>query len=399
MNHSSNEGQLPNQSPDLSIGPDAEPEPGTPVGNAPVAAPSARGSFPPPGQRRVDQPDISAKLDELIRECGGNPSVSEGRLIRDIMLNGLKLVTDGRTTGELKLLSSALRELRHAYRVFSGYAEPHKISIFGSARTPPEHPDYQAAVEFSRLMAERGWLVITGAGDGIMKAGHEGPGREGSFGLAIRLPFETTANTVIAGDDKLITFRYFFTRKLMFLSQCEAVAVFPGGFGTQDEIFEALTLVQTGKGQMVPMVLIEGPGSTYWTQWDRYIREELLGHGFISPDDTSLYHRATSVQDAAEYVCRFYRNYHSSRYVDDTLVIRVKHQLSEERLAGLNEEFASLVKSGQIVQRGPFPAEAGEVPDLPRIAFTHTRRNYGLVRQLIDRINGTERSDAARGGR
>lgn len=355
---------------------------------APIARRKPRDAegFPAPGHRPIDKPEFVARLDALISECGGDPGSFDGKLIRDLLLNSLKLITDDRGTAELKLMSSAVRELRHAYRVFSSYAEPHKISIFGSARTPPDHPDYQTAVEFSRLMAERGWLVITGAGDGIMKAGHEGPGRESSFGLAIRLPFETSANTVIAGSDKLVVFRYFFTRKLMFLSQCEAVAVFPGGFGTQDEIFEALTLVQTGKSHMMPIVLIEGSDSSYWAHWDHYIREELLAPGFISPEDTSLYYRARSPQDAAEHVCRFYSNYHSSRYVDDDYIIRVKKRLRDDQIEILNQEFRKLVKTGSITQRGPYPVE-NELLDLPRIAFTHTRRSFGLVRRLIDRIN------------
>ncbi len=354
--------------------------------------PIARHPLPPAsldqtaGNRRVDQPDMVPRLEGLIKECGGDPTTLDGRLVKDLLLTSLKLVTDRRGTGELKLLTSSFKELRHAYRVFAEYAEPHKISIFGSARTPPEHPDYLAAVHFSRLMAERGWLVITGAGDGIMKAGHEGPGREASFGLAIRLPFETTANTVIAGDDKLIRFRYFFTRKLMFLSQCEAVAAFPGGFGTQDELFECLTLVQTGKSGMVPIVMIEGPGSNYWVHWDRYIREELLKGGFISPEDTGLYYLAKNPTDAADHVCRFYANYHSSRYVDDDYVIRVKHPLTDQQVSALNVEFKGLVKAGTIQQRGPYDVE-DEYRDLHRIAFTHTRRSFGSVRRLIDRIN------------
>lgn len=339
-----------------------------------------------PGKRLVDQPDFQRRIDDLITESGGNLQTLDGRLVRDMIVTSLKLITDQRDTGELKLLSASLKELRHAFRVFSEYAEPHKISIFGSARTPPDHPDYKAAVDFSRLMAQRGWLAITGAGDGIMKAGHEGPGRESSFGLAIRLPFETTANTVIAGDDKLIHFRYFFTRKLIFVSQCEAVAVFPGGFGTQDELLEVLTLIQTGKSQMIPVVLIEGPDSTYWSHWDRYIREELLALGFVSAEDPGLYFHARTVEQAADHVCRFYVNYHSSRYVDDDIVIRIKRRITDQQLSQLNEEFKVLVAKGSIVQRGPYEVE-DELPDLPRIAFTHTRRQIGLIRRLIDRLN------------
>ncbi len=341
---------------------------------------------PMKGKRRVDQPDFIEKLDSLIAECGGDTEVYEGKLIREQLITALKLITDDRDTGELKLLTTAFKELRYAYQVFSKYPDRHKISIFGSARTPPENPDYQACVEFSRLMAANNWLCITGAGDGIMKAGHEGPGAAASFGLAIRLPFETTANDVIAGDDKLINFRYFFTRKLMFVSQCEAVAVFPGGYGTQDEIFEALTLVQTGKSAMVPIVLCEAEGSTYWEHWDNYVRRSLLNNGMISPEDLNLYYITRDMADAVEHITRFYRNYHSSRYVKDDLVIRIKKPLEPGDVRRLNEEFSSLVASGEIVQRGPYEVEE-DMLELPRIAFHHTRHNIGLVRRMIDRIN------------
>ncbi|XOV76776.1 MAG: LOG family protein [Phycisphaerales bacterium] len=341
---------------------------------------------PMKGKRRVDQPDFIEKLDSIIAECGGDTEVYEGKLIREQLITALKLITDDRDTGELKLLTTAFKELRYAYQVFSKYPDRHKISIFGSARTPPENPDYQACVEFSRLMAANNWLCITGAGDGIMKAGHEGPGAAASFGLAIRLPFETTANDVIAGDDKLINFRYFFTRKLMFVSQCEAVAVFPGGYGTQDEIFEALTLVQTGKSAMVPIVLCEAEGSTYWEHWDNYVRRSLLNNGMISPEDLNLYYITRDMEDAVEHITRFYRNYHSSRYVKDDLVIRVKKPLEPGDVRRLNEEFSSLVASGEIVQRGPYEVEE-DMLELPRIAFHHTRHNIGLVRRMIDRIN------------
>lgn len=342
--------------------------------------------------RRIDEPDFVARLDDLIRECGGDPESFDGNLIRDQLVTSLKLITDKRGTGELKLLTSAFKELRYAYNVFDRYAEPHKISIFGSARTKPGHPDYEAAKDFSRKMAEHGWLVITGAGDGIMKAGHEGPGRESSFGLAIRLPFETTANTVIKGDSKLINFRYFFTRKLMFVSQSEAVACFPGGFGTQDEAFEALTLVQTGKSAMVPIVLVEGRDGDYWKNWDHYVRRSLLEAGMISPEDVSLYYIARDPDDAVEHVCRFYRTYHSSRYVRDDLVIRLNRPLRASDVDRINSEFSSLVREGGIVQRGPYDVETDHL-DLPRIAFTHTRYNIGRVRLLIDRINDFEPSD------
>jgi uncharacterized protein (TIGR00730 family) len=279
--------------------------------------------------------------------------------------------------------------------VFGQYAEPHKVSIFGSARTPQGHPDYAAAREFGRLMAEAGWMVITGAGDGIMRAGHEGPGRQASFGVAIRLPFETNANEFIVGDEKLIHFRYFFTRKLMFLSQAEAVALFPGGFGTMDEAFEALTLVQTGKSSMIPIVMVEGEGQTYWEEFDAAMRKMLLARGWINAEDVGLYHIVKTPGEAAAHIQKFYRIYHSSRYVKDDLVIRLKRPLRQADVDRLNAEFGVLVKKAgtaspaKIVQRGPFEVEEDHL-DLPRLSFPHTRHKFGLIRRLIDRINECE---------
>ncbi len=337
-------------------------------------------------RRRVDDPDLVRQLNGLIEESGGDSTSRHGRLVRDLLATSLKLITDRRHTGELKLLTNSFKEMRHAYRVFGGYNGAPRVSIFGSARTPADHPDYQTAVSFSRMMAEQGWLVITGAGEGIMKAGHEGPGPQNSFGLSIRLPFETTANSVISGDHKLINFRYFFTRKLMFLSQSQAITAFPGGFGTQDELLEALTLIQTGKSAVVPVVLIEGPDSNYWERWDRYVREELLGGGFLSPADTSLYYLAIDAQDAVDHITRFFSNYHSSRYVGRELVLRLRSPLTTRQLRHLNREFADLVEAGEIYQR-PADDIEGEYLDLPRLAFTHTRASFGRLRQLIDRVN------------
>ncbi len=347
---------------------------------------------PTPTNLSYDDPTVSTPLNELIVRAGGDPNGSDARFIREMLVTSLKLLQDGRDRGELKLMAASMKELRHAFRVFARYPHVRKISIFGSARTPEEHPDYSAAVEFSKSMALRDWAVITGAGDGIMKAGHIGPGRESSFGLAIRLPFETTANTVIEGDPKLITFRYFFTRKLMFVSQADAVAVFPGGFGTQDETFEVLTLVQTGKSSMIPIVLLEGEGGTYWRDWSKFVNDTLLGSKFISPEDRNLYYIAKDAADAADHVQRFYRNYHSSRFVRDDFVIRVRQPFRPEAIERLNDEFAVLVRDGRIEQRGALPEEEDHL-ELPRVVFTHTRHKYGLLRQLIDRINEFEPAD------
>jgi uncharacterized protein (TIGR00730 family) len=342
-----------------------------------------------PPRLSIKDPAISGPVDALITQAGGDPNDSDSRFIREMILASLKLLQDGRDRGELKLMASTMKELRHAFRVFARYPLVRKISIFGSARTPEDHPDYKSAVEFSSLMARRDWAVITGAGDGIMKAGHVGPGRESSFGLAIRLPFETTANTVIAGDSKLITFRYFFTRKLMFVSQANAVAVFPGGFGTMDETFEVLTLIQTGKSSMIPVVLLEGKDGTYWQRWKELVKGALLDGEFVSDDDLNLLYIASSPADAADHVQRFYRNFHSSRYVRDDFVIRLRQRVRDEAVSRLNDEFSELVREGKIVQRDALPEEEDHL-ELPRIVFTHTRWHYGMVRKLIDRINELE---------
>ncbi len=337
-------------------------------------------------RRASEDPRITPLLDQMLATVNAKPDAPETRLVRDLLATSLKLISDGRNTGELKLITAAVKEMRYAYRIFAKYQDPHKVTIFGSARTPEDHPDFAACVEFSKLMAERGWMSITGAGNGIMKAGHVGPGRAASIGVAIKLPFETNANTVIAGDEKLIHFRYFFTRKLMFLSQAEAVALFPGGFGTFDEVFETLTLVQTGKSQMIPIVCLEGEGGTFWKAFDQWVRAELQQRGWISAEDTGIYKLCATPEEAAQHIQQFYRIYHSSRYVKDDLVIRLKSPLKESDVASLNAEFRSLVKTGQIVQRGPYEVETDYL-DLPRLAFTHTRSKFGLIRRLIDRIN------------
>jgi uncharacterized protein (TIGR00730 family) len=340
-------------------------------------------------ERRPEDPKVAAAVDALLDAVGvpaAKRDTYDARLVKDLLATCAKLIPDGRNSGELKLITAAVKEMRYAYRVFAKYTEPHKVTIFGSARTPEDHPDFAACVEFSKIMAERGWMSITGAGNGIMKAGHVGPGRAASIGVAIKLPFETNANTVIAGDEKLIHFRYFFTRKLMFLSQAEAVALFPGGFGTFDEVFETLTLVQTGKSQMVPIVCLEGAGGTFWKEFDTWVKRELGGRGFINSEDTGIYKVCATPAEAVEHILAFYTNYHSSRYVKDDLVLRLKRALTEAELVTLNTEFRVLVKQGDIHACGPYSVEE-DFLELPRIAFTHTRSKFGLIRRLIDRVN------------
>lgn len=298
----------------------------------------------------------------------------------------LKMAKEGHDSGQIKLATYALKEMRYAYQVFNRYVGIRKVSIYGSARTPEDNPDYKVAAEFGRLMADENWMAITGAGDGIMKAGHEGPQREASFGLAIRLPFETTANAIIEGDSKLINFRYFFTRKLMFMSHSDAVVGCPGGFGTQDELFEALTLVQTGKSNLIPIVMISGEGNTYWTNWARHIHEDLLGNGMISEEDESLFHIASSANDAVDHIMQFYKIYHSSRYVRSDYVIRTNARLTDESIVRLNDSFSDIIRDGSIQQSEALPSENDHL-DLSRLIVPHTRRSYGRLRQLIDMVN------------
>jgi hypothetical protein len=344
----------------------------------------------------ADEPhtQVLDQLTQLVRDLGADPDRMHGKTLREMLHTTTKLAGDNADLGELKLLSRSFKELRYALKVFRPYRDTPKISIFGSARTPVDHPDYLAAVDFSRDMAGHGWMVITGAGNGIMRAGHHGAQRKASFGVSINLPFETNTNDIIAGDTKLVNFRYFFTRKLTFMWMSHAVALFPGGFGTQDEGFEALTLIQTGKAPLLPIVLVDAPGQDYWKHWDNYVRKSLLEKGWISPDDLNLYHLFDDPAKAAEHVREFYRNYHSSRFVRDTQVLRLRRALTDEQLDELNTRFGTLVKKGKITQTGPLKEERGELPDLTRLQYASTKRDYGTLRLLIDRVNEMDRGNA-----
>lgn len=339
-----------------------------------------------PDPMTPEEQEIDQKIKELIKQSGSDSESFDADLIRQIIWSSLKLLKENHDTGQLKLMTRAFKEMRYAYNIFNRHPSGKRISIFGSARTPEDHPDYIAAKTFSALMADRNWVCITGAADGIMKAGLEGAEKGASFGLSIRLPFETPSNSLLAGDPKLITFNYFFTRKLMFLSHSDAVAAFPGGVGTQDELFEVLTLMQTGKANIIPLVLIQGVG-TYWQDWYQYIVHNLLDQGWISKDDLNLFYLSKDPDDAVRHIEKFYRRYHSSRYVKDTLIIRLLTPLSESQVAELNHEFKeALVKNGGIYATSAL-AEEDDHLDLPRIAFEHNRHHFGMLRRLIDRIN------------
>jgi uncharacterized protein (TIGR00730 family) len=307
--------------------------------------------------------------------------------VRQIVVTALRLLAEERDVGDLKLVASAVKELRHAFRVFGPFEDRRKVSVFGSARTPLGAPAWRQAHRFGARMTDQGWMTITGAGDGIMGADQEGAGREHSFGVNIRLPFEQQANPVIAGDPKLINFRYFFTRKVMFVKESHAVALFPGGFGTHDEGFEALTLMQTGKAQLMPIVFVEAPGGTYWKEWLAWVDAGLRGHGLIDPDDLRLFSVTDDVDAAVAEIVRFYANYHSSRFVGERLVIRLRHAPEAATLARLNAEFADLLGAGPMELSTALPEEAGEHEPLPRVVLDYDRRRSGRLRMLIDRLN------------
>ena len=322
------------------------------------------------------------------------------RLLSEMMVSAYRLGLDRSSHGDLKILNAAIKELRYAFKVFRPYRHLRKVAMFGSARVSRRHPAYGASRDFGRLMARAGWLVITGAASGIMKVGHEGAGRDASFGLNIRLPFEQEANTIIAQDHKLISCKYFFTRKLLFIKESHATALFPGGFGTLDEGFESLTLVQTGKSDPRPIVFVDAPDGTFWKPLLAYFDRQLRQGGMISASDRSIYQVAASAQEAVDTILRFYAVYHSLRYVRDRTVLRLRHPLSEAVVARLGREFRDIIPTGTIQQGGPVPEEADE-PDLaqlPRLVMRFNRREFGRLVELINRINAFGTLAPARAG-
>ena len=340
--------------------------------------------------RRYELPDdeLNQRIDDLLEHAQRVYGEIDGAdYVRQILASGVRLVSDRTARADLALLNSALKELRHAFRVFEPFAHVRKVSVFGSARTRPDRPEWTQAFRFAQRLVEAGWMVITGAGAGIMGAAQGGAGREASFGVNIRLPFEQEANPTIAGDRKLINFRYFFTRKVVFVKESHAIALFPGGFGTHDEGFEALTLIQTGKSEIIPVVFVDAPGGSYWREWEEFLRSHLLANGLVSEGDFHLFRVTDDVEEAVSEIQNFYSNYHSSRYVDDLLVMRVQRAPTDEQLAALNEEFADVVTRGRIEVTGALEREEGEAADLPRVTLGFDRRSMGRLRQHIDRLN------------
>ena len=325
-------------------------------------------------------------------DANGDGPVSTESLVQEMKEIADRLLKDGATRGDVKILSRTLKELRYAFKVFSPYRNRRKVSVFGSARSRPSDATYDEAVRFSRAMAAHGWMVITGASSGIMEAGHVGAGREHSMGVNILLPFEQEANYIIAGDPKLVHLKYFFTRKLLFVKESDAVGLFPGGFGTMDEAFEVLTLVQTGKREMIPLVFVDQPGGDYWRSWEAYVRKHLLGGRFISEADLHLFKVTENVDEAVAEVLQFYRVFHSMRFVRDRLVLRLLRSLPPQLVERLNEDFRDILVDGCIEQTAALPEELidEQFRELPRLVLHFDRKGLGRLRQLIDQVNLVE---------
>ncbi|MDE1169922.1 MAG: TIGR00730 family Rossman fold protein [Verrucomicrobium sp.] len=335
----------------------------------------------------TDNPVLDQKIRDLLKEAGIDPSSRE---YYEMMVSVLKLAGQKPTRADRKLYNQALKELRYANKIFTPYRDRKKICIFGSARTPAKNREYQAARDFAELMVKAGYMVITGGGDGIMGAAQEGAGRENSFGLNINLPFEQRANPTIDGDSKLIHFRYFFTRKLNFVKESHAIVCFPGGFGTMDEGFEAITLMQTGKTPVQPVLFIDAPGGNFWLTFERYLREHLLRDGLISDYDFHLFKFTDDLRLAEKEILAFYYNFHSYRFVDKELVIRLQRPIPDGALERLRHDFADILADPAAMRLSkPLPQEANE-PDLAhlhRLRLPFNQKGYGRLRQLIDRLN------------
>ncbi len=335
---------------------------------------------------KKNSPEIEDRISELMNLVG----VNHERIIREMILSALKAGHDIDYLADLKQLRTTMKEMRYTSKIFGPYRNRRKVTIFGSARTTPDEPIYQKCVAFARALAEKGYMTITGGGGGIMQAGNEGAGADNSFAVNIRLPFEQNTNPVMSENDKVLMYQYFFNRKVAFLKEADAVALFPGGFGTLDEAMETLTLMQTGKNQPIPLVLIDDDNGDYWEVWLEFLKDSLLKRGLISGEDFGLFTITRDADEAVAVIDEFYKVYHSSRFVGDTFVIRLNHPLDSEQLAVLTAEFGEILAPGSHFRlAGPYEKEQDQ-PDLlslPRLAFEFNRRNFGLLTAFIRRIN------------
>jgi uncharacterized protein (TIGR00730 family) len=331
--------------------------------------------------------------EEIVREIKtlwtGPETDVRTALLKEMVGSVVKLRDLDTDVIDVKILHRALKELPHSFRVFRQYREVKKVSIFGSARTPGDDPNYKLASQLGKLLSQRGFMVITGGGPGIMQAGNEGAGRDNSFGVNIMLPFEQAPNAMIADDKKLVHLKYFFSRKLLLVKESHAVALFPGGFGTLDEAFEVLTLIQTGKTHPIPVVCIESPGGDYWKQLMEFFDQQLLSRGFINGSDSALFKVVYSAEEAVKEIQQFFRVYHSLRIVKNSIVIRIHQQLSQSEMAQLNQEFSDLLADGQFQQVEALPEEWDEphISHLPRLMLHFNWKELGRLRQCIDWLN------------
>jgi len=334
-------------------------------------------------------PSTQELITQILARAGELGSARHEQYIREILLTVMRLMRDNAAVGDLKLINAALKEMRYAFKLFAPYRHVRKVSTFGSARTKETAATYKQAREFAARICGEGFMLLTGAGGGIMRACQEGSGRERSFGVNIRLPFEQEPNEFIVRDPKLISFKYFFTRKLIFIKEADAIVLFPGGFGTHDEGFESLTLVQTGKSRPMPIVFLDAPRGTYWKTWKRYVEDHLVRRGLVSPEDMALFKVTDKIDEAVAEIRGFYRVYHSSRHVGDRFVIRLNVELPPAFVAELNAEFADILQDGAFEVSEALPEEEGEpeIADLPRLVFCFNRMSFGRLRTMIDRIN------------
>ncbi|MFS0868010.1 TIGR00730 family Rossman fold protein [Microbacterium sp. 179-B 1A2 NHS] len=329
---------------------------------------------------------ITDDLRTLIADAG----IAENEdLIARILVTGVALGRDDTDRLDLKITSAALSEMRAAFRLFAPHRAAPKVTIFGSARTRPDDALYRAAADVARALAERGWMVVTGAGPGIMQAAAEGAGPDNSLGVSIRLPFEEKPNAVIAEADRVVAMKYFFTRKLMLVKESRGFVCVPGGFGTLDELFELLTLQQTGKAEPTPIVLLDAPGGTFWQGLQRFADEQLIPSGVISADDFDRVLMTDSVEAAASEITGFWRNYDSLRWFGSRLVLRLCAPPTDAEVAGLADRFADLVPTGRIERTDPLPAEVRDDDriELPRLVMTFDRHRVGDLHQLIRAVN------------
>ncbi|WP_312934479.1 LOG family protein [Pseudomonas sp.] len=334
----------------------------------------------------IDLSDLEAQLQRVAPDSPNLP------LYRDMMLTVLRMAHDDRDRWNAKITLQTLRELDNAFRTLQRYKGRRKVTVFGSARTPLEHPMYGLARELGSALASSDLMVITGAGGGIMAAAHEGAGSDHSLGFNITLPFEQHANATVDGTDKLLPFHFFFIRKLFFVKEADALVLCPGGFGTLDEALEVLTLIQTGKSPLVPVVLLDSPGGTFWQECLDFISRQLKDNRYILPNDLNLMSLVYDAHEAVEEINRFYANYHSSRWLQHEFLIRMQHPLNERALGELQEKFADLCVTGEYCQNpdSTIGHEADDYSHLTRLTFAFAGRDQGRLRGLIDFINREE---------